>query len=111
MRAARIALTKAATLSMSGPVMAQSVRVYSLRSVVSPGNHHDQSDNVSWTGELKSIGVARPTPMRFARARKAAVLINASRCSDASQLAVRAKDDKLASTHQRPLRSAVINVR
>jgi hypothetical protein len=100
MKVVKIALTVSALLSVSAPVMAQSVQVHSLRSTqaqVALGNYYGQSDNVRWTDELKGVDVARPTPVQFARARKAAALINANRCSDAYQLAVKAKDDNLAS--------------
>ncbi|KQY27768.1 hypothetical protein ASD21_09210 [Caulobacter sp. Root1455] len=100
MKVMRIALTVSAMLGVSGPVMAQSVQVHSLRSVqaqVASGNYYGQSDNVRWTNDLEGVEVARPTPVQFARARKAAALINANRCADAYQLAVKAKDDKLAS--------------
>lgn len=100
MKVAKIALTLSVMLGVSGPVMAQSVQVHSLRSVqaqVASGDYYGQSDNVRWINEQKGVEVARPTPVQFARARKAAALINANRCSDAYQLALRGKDDKLAS--------------
>ena len=100
MKVVKIALAISAMLSISGPVMAQSVQVHSLRSTqaqVASGNYYGQSDTVRWTNELKGVEVARPTPVQFARARKAAALINANRCSDAYRLALRAKDDDLAS--------------
>ena len=100
MKVVKIALALSAMLCISGPAMAQSVQVHSLRSnqaLVASGNYYGQSDNVRWTNELKGVDVARPTPVQFARARKAAALINANRCSDAYQLAQSAKDDELAS--------------
>jgi hypothetical protein len=100
MKVVKIALAVSAMLGVSAPVMAQSVQVHSLRSVqaqVATGNYSGQSDTVRWTDETTGVDVARPTPVQFARARKAAELINANRCSDAYRLAVSAKDDKLAS--------------
>jgi hypothetical protein len=99
MKVVKIALAVSAILGIGGPVMAQSVQVHSLRSVqtqVASGNYYGESDTVRWTNELKGVEVARPTRVQFARARKAAALINANRCSDAHQLALKAKDDELA---------------
>jgi len=100
MKVVKIALAVSAMLGVSAPVMAQSVQVHSLRSTqakVALGAYYGQSDTVRWTNELEGVEVARPTPVQFARARKAAALINANRCSEAYKLAVEAKDETLAS--------------